>query len=160
VGQVYPNGTIKIIDRSKNIFKLSQGEYLAPEKLENAYIQSELVTQILIYGDSFKNCAVGIVVPDEVALENWAKGKGIEPDKVYEDQDEYAALVLASIHDVAKAQKFNSLEKPKKILLVKEPFSVENDMLTPTFKMKRNVAKKVYQSQIDEMYVKLAELGQ
>ena len=112
--------------------------------MENAYIQSELVTQILIYGDSFKNCAVGIVVPDEIALANWAKEKGIEADKVYEDQDEYAALVLASINEVAKAQKFNSLEKPKKILLVKEPFSVENDMLTPTFKMKRNVAKKVY----------------
>ena len=64
-------------------------------------------------------------------------------------------MVLDSINEVAKAQKFNSLEKPKKILLVKEPFSVENDMLTPTFKMKRNVAKKVYQSQIDEMYAKL-----
>ena len=72
VGQVYPNGTIKIIDRSKNIFKLSQGEYLAPEKLENAYIQSPLVTQIMVYGDSFKNCAVAIVVPDEASMATWA----------------------------------------------------------------------------------------
>ena len=51
------------------------------------------------------------------------------------------------------------MEKPKKIFLTKEPFTVENDMLTPTFKMKRNVAKKVYQAEIDEMYVKLAETG-
>ena len=65
VGVVYPNGSVKIIDRSKNIFKLSQGEYLAPEKLESAYIQSPLILQIMVYGDSLKNCAVAIVVPDD-----------------------------------------------------------------------------------------------
>ena len=43
VGQVFPNGSIKIIDRAKNIFKLSQGEYIAPEKLENAFIKSEWI---------------------------------------------------------------------------------------------------------------------
>ena len=43
VGVVYPNGTIKILDRSKNIFKLSQGEYVAPEKCENIFIQSNYI---------------------------------------------------------------------------------------------------------------------
>ena len=68
-------------------------------------------------------------------------------------------MVLDSINEVARAQKFNSLEKPKRIFLTAEPFTVENDMLTPTFKMKRNVAKKVYEAQIDEMYASLAEAG-
>ena len=135
---VYPNGTIRIIDRSKNIFKLSQGEYLAPEKLENAYIQSPLITQIMVYGNSYKNCAVAIIVPDEQALETWAKANGKSSADVYADQAEYCKVVMDSINEVAKAKKFNSLEKPKEIYLTSEPFSVENDILTPTFKMKRN----------------------
>merc|ERR1712083_623463 len=112
VGQVYPNGTIKIIDRSKNIFKLSQGEYLAPEKLENAYVQAPLVTQIMVYGDSLKNCAVAIVVPDEDALAGWAKANAKEVADVYADQEEYCKLVMDSLNEVAKAKKFSSLERP------------------------------------------------
>ena len=144
VGVVYPNGTIKIIDRSKNIFKLSQGEYLAPEKLENAYVQSPLITQIMVYGDSLKNCAVAIVAPDEAALAAWAKANGQEPADVYANQAEYCKVVMDSMAEVAKAKKFSGLEKPKEIYLTNEPFSVDNDILTPTFKMKRNIGKKVY----------------
>ena len=114
----------------------------------------------MVYGDSFKNCAVAIVVPDEVSLATWAKANGKEADEVYEDQAEYAKVVLDSINEVAKAKKFNSLEKPKEIYITKEPFSIENDMLTPTFKMKRNVGKKLYQKEIDEMYAKLEARGQ
>jgi long-chain acyl-CoA synthetase len=73
VGLVYPNGTVKIIDRVKNIFKLSQGEYIAPEKLENIYIQSSYVAQILIHGDSTKNACVGIVVLEKDHCLKWAK---------------------------------------------------------------------------------------
>ena len=85
VAMVYPNGTIKIIDRTKNIFKLSQGEYLAPEKLENAYIQSPLVAQIMVYGDSYKHCCVAIVAPDEQALADWCNKNGKTPADVYAD---------------------------------------------------------------------------
>ena len=52
VGMIFPNGSIKIIDRAKNIFKLSQGEYIAPDKLENIYITSPYLTLVFVYGDS------------------------------------------------------------------------------------------------------------
>ena len=65
VGQVYPNGSVKIIDRSKNIFKLSQGEYIAPEKIEGILGLSASIASIFIYGNSLRNNVVAIVVPDE-----------------------------------------------------------------------------------------------
>lgn len=114
----------------------------------------------MIYGDSLKNCAVAIIVPDENSLKAWAAANGKTEEEVYADQAEYQKVVLDSINEVAKAKKFSSLEKPKEIYLTADAFTVENDILTPTFKMKRNVGKKVYQAQIDAMYEALAARGQ
>lgn len=72
VGMIYPNGSIKIIDRAKNIFKLSQGEYIAPEKLENVYILLPLVGQVWIYGDSLKNSIVAVIAVEELEAKKWA----------------------------------------------------------------------------------------
>lgn len=52
VGTILPHGGVKIIDRKKNIFKLSQGEYVVPEKLENKFCQHPLIAQCFVYGDS------------------------------------------------------------------------------------------------------------
>lgn len=65
VAMVLPSGAIKIIDRAKNIFKLSQGEYIAPEKLENMYIQSPFIQQIFVHGDSFQSYIVAIAVAEQ-----------------------------------------------------------------------------------------------
>ena len=70
---VSPIGAITIVDRLKNIFKLSQGEYIAPEKLENVYIQSEYIQQIWIHGDSMKDWAVAFVVVDTDKAKEYAE---------------------------------------------------------------------------------------
>lgn len=64
VAKIDQNGKITIIDRVKNIFKLSQGEYIAPEKLENIYVQSSYVLQCWIYGDSLRDYVIGFFVID------------------------------------------------------------------------------------------------
>ena len=64
--------------------------------------------------------------------------------------------MLETVHEdcmkLAAGNKFNSLEKPKAIKLILDPWTQDNDMLTPTFKLKRNVAKKMYEETILELY--------
>lgn len=64
VVEIFSNGSARIIDRSKNIFKLSQGEYIAPEKVESIFALCPYVAQSMLYGDSLKNFCVCIVVPN------------------------------------------------------------------------------------------------
>ena len=67
---------MRIIDRSKNIFKLSQGEYIAPEKIENMFALSSYVAQSLVYGDSLRSCTVAVIVPQVAKVEEYAKEHG------------------------------------------------------------------------------------
>lgn len=78
VAKMLPNGAIKIVDRAKNIFKLSFGEYVAPEKLENVYIQSEWIEQIWIYGDATKDFVLGFISVNIPRIEKWCKETGKE----------------------------------------------------------------------------------
>lgn len=156
VVQVYPNGSIKIIDRSKNIFKLSQGEYIAPEKIEQIMALSPLVAQCFIYGDSLKNACVCVIVPEEDTVKRWARENDLEGS--FADLCKNADLkkaIQADMLRLAGEKKLSSLEKPREFILWSEVFSVDNDLLTSTFKLKRNVAAKVFKPQIDEMYVKV-----
>jgi len=156
VGMIYPNGSVKIIDRSKNIFKLSQGEYIAPEKLENIFGLSQAIAQSFVYGDSLKSCVIAIIVPEEGHAKAWATANG--KDDAFAEED-YKKLFSDEILRLAKENKLTGLEKPKEIFLSKEPFTIENDILTPTFKLKRNIARKVFAEKIDEMYAALDARG-
>ena len=104
VGLIKPNGALKIIDRAKNIFKLSQGEYIAPEKLENIYIQSPFVLQCFIHGDSLRDYVVGVFVLDPDQLQK----HGGDHTK-----DEFRQKVFNDLYNLAAQKKLTSLEKPK-----------------------------------------------
>jgi len=153
VGMVYPNGSIKIIDRSKNIFKLSQGEYIAPEKIEQIMGLSQWIAQVFLYGDSFQNACVALVVPEEETVMKWAKANGKDGDFASLcENDELKKIIKEDWMKIAVEKKLSSLEKPKEFMLWSELFSIENNLITSTFKLKRNVAKTVFKPQIDAMY--------
>jgi len=80
VGEIQASMAIKVIDRAKNIFKLSQGEYIAPEKLEGVYVQSTYVAQVWIHGNSTKDYILGFFVVDPDSVKKWAKNNNLELD--------------------------------------------------------------------------------
>lgn len=98
VGVINPNGSIKIIDRAKNIFKLSQGEYIAPEKLENIFVQSPWITQPWIYGDSLRDFICMIAVLDQAKVQKWAEAHNVEcNEELVKSNKELRDEVFASI---------------------------------------------------------------
>ncbi len=149
---------LKIIDRVKNIFKLSQGEYIAPEKLENILIKSKYVLQVFVHGESVESTLVAIVVPKKSACVEFLNGKGVDcteedVEKHFKNED----LIKDVLNDMSvngKKNDFKGFEIIKKCYLSNEPFSVDNGMLTPTMKLKRNEAKQKYTKEIQAMYAK------
>ncbi|AQK57336.1 AMP-binding protein [Zea mays] len=151
IGLWLPGGRLKIIDRKKNIFKLAQGEYIAPEKIENVVD--------LDAGDSFNSSLVAIVAVEPDVLKAWAASEGIQ----YEDLRQLCAdprataAVLADMDSIAKEAQLRGFEFAKAVTLVAEPFTLDNGLLTPTFKVKRPQAKAYFAKEISDMYARLLE---
>lgn len=115
---------------------------------------SSYIEQSFVYGDSLQHCLVAIVYPKPAAVE---KFKHDNPGVDYLQNDNFKKAILADMVKLADAHHCSSLEKPKAIHLVADGFSVENDLLTPTFKLKRNIAKNVFTEQINKMYKEIEE---
>uniref|UniRef100_A0A671VFA7 Arachidonate--CoA ligase n=1 Tax=Sparus aurata TaxID=8175 RepID=A0A671VFA7_SPAAU len=149
VGQWLPNGTLRIIDRKKHIFKLSQGEYIAPEKIENVYMRCVPVLQVFVHGDSLQSFLIGIVVPDPEVFVDWAKDRGIvgSHEELCQNPDVKKA-VLEDMRAVGKEAGLKSFEQVKDLHLHPETFSVANGLLTPTMKSRRADIRRVFQEQI------------
>ncbi|XP_042176490.1 long-chain-fatty-acid--CoA ligase 1-like [Oncorhynchus tshawytscha] len=153
VGQWLPNGTLRIIDRKKHIFKLSQGEYIAPEKIENVYMRCVPVLQVFVHGDSLQSHLIGIVVPDPEVFIDWVKKRGIVGS--YEElcqNPDVKKEVLEDMTAVGKEAGLKSFEQVKDLHLHPEMFSVSNGLLTPTLKTRRVDIHRVFQEQITNMY--------
>ncbi|XP_029572998.1 long-chain-fatty-acid--CoA ligase 1 [Salmo trutta] len=153
VGQWLPNGTLRIIDRKKHIFKLSQGEYIAPEKIENVYMRCVPVLQVFVHGDSLQSHLIGIVVPDPEVFIDWVKERGIVGS--YEElcqNPDVKKEVLEDMTAVGKEAGLKSFEQVKDLHLHPEMFSVSNGLLTPTLKTRRVDIYRVFQEQITNMY--------
>ncbi|KAL5282251.1 hypothetical protein ACFFRR_005444 [Megaselia abdita] len=157
VGRWLHNGTLKIIDRRKHIFKLSQGEYIVPEKIENIYITSKYVNQVFVYGESLKSCIVAIVVPDVDVLKQWANENNIPGTlSVLCNSLTVKELVFKDMQSWGRKGGLKSFEQVKDVYLHPDPFSIQNGLLTPTFKSKRPQLRNYFKPQLDDMYKHLS----
>lgn len=153
-------GRVKIIDRVKNIMKLSQGEYVALEKIENTYGACPVVAQIYIHGDSMQAYLLAVVVPDPIqlaAIVSDVTGNKVTPDntplllQACKDS-KINHKVLSILTQEAKKNGLKGFETIKRIHLSMDPFTVDNGTLTPTLKIRRKDAYSKYKAELDGLY--------
>ena len=147
---------VKIIDRVKSIFKLSQGEYIAPEKIENELQHSKYIKQIWVTGISTENYIVGVVVPEEEECIEFLNQNNINATKEnFEQYINNKVLIKEIIKDLDTTGRQNGLkgfELVKNIILFPEGFNIENNLCTPTLKLKRPVLQKKFEEEVKLMY--------
>ncbi|KAI8998308.1 hypothetical protein BC832DRAFT_242283 [Gaertneriomyces semiglobifer] len=156
IGIWTPEGNLKIIDRKKNLFKLSQGEYVSPEKIEGVYTTHELIESIYVTGESTESHVVAIIVPPKQELLDFVHSRiPTLADKGYEELCNDVSVrkeVLKELTGYARrGGELKGFEIIKDLVLESKPFA-DAGLLTPTFKVKRHDAKVFYQDKITDMY--------
>ncbi|KAI1418211.1 acetyl-CoA synthetase-like protein [Hypoxylon sp. FL1857] len=161
IAEIDELGRIKIIDRKKNVLKLSQGEYISPERIENVFMgNSNLIAAAFVHGEPSQSTLVGIFGVDPVNFGPFAS-KILKKNVPSDDIDAIRAAakdprvvkaVLKQLDDIAKKHKFNGYERVRNCLLDYEPFTVENELLTPTLKLKRPQTVRKFKADIERMY--------
>ena len=145
------DGRLYLTDRIKDLFKTSNGKYIAPQAIETKLVVDKYIDQISIIADQRKYVSA-LIVPEYSQVKAYAESKGIK----YSDMKEL--LETPEIQDLFRTridtlqQEFAHYEQIKKFTLLPEPFSMEKGELTNTLKIKRPVLMKNYAAQIEKMY--------
>ena len=151
-GELDKDGFLKITGRKKEIFKTSGGKYIAPALLENQMKQSRFIEQILVIGEGQKMPAA-IVQPNFDFVTEWARRHDVDCGSTIEEMAESQAVHDRIMEEIEEGNTyFGKWETIKKIEIAPEIWSVDNDLLTPTFKPKREVILKRYKHLYDRIY--------
>ncbi|KAK6905634.1 hypothetical protein I203_106464 [Kwoniella mangroviensis CBS 8507] len=153
IGQWNIDGTLSIIDRVKNLVKLSNGEYLALEKVESIYKHCNSVMMLCIVAPPYADRPVALVYPHEGNLRNRLKANGIVDDggpKEWASNLTIVSYLLGELRDEAKRGGLKGAELIRDVIMTEEEWSPENGMLTPAMKLARNNISKKYEKEIEK----------
>ena len=145
------DGELFLTDRIKDLFKTSNGKYIAPQMIESKLVVDRYIDQIVIIADQHKFVSA-LVIPDYAVLEAWARKHNIQfssRTELCHDAD-VRDFVMERIETLQ--QEFAHYEQVKRITLLPEPFSMERGELTNTLKVKRPVVYENYKKEIEKMY--------
>jgi len=151
VGYEDKDGHFYVTDRIKDLFKLSNGKYVAPLQVESLLKQSPLVSQPVVVGSGRKQVGA-LIVPDWEALKEVLKDEGISAEGTREELCENPHVIKRVQRDaVDLTRELNDYERVKRVYLLPREFSIDKGEMTPTLKIKRGVIDEKYEEAIDEI---------
>jgi long-chain acyl-CoA synthetase len=151
VGYEDQDGHFYVTDRLKDLFKLSNGKYVAPLQVESLLKQSPLVSQAVVVGSGRKQVGA-LIVPDWETLKQTLKEEGISAEGSREELCENPHVVKRVQRDALEfTREMNDYERVKRVYLLPREFSIDKGEMTPTLKIKRSVIDEKYEEAIDEI---------
>ena len=150
-GYLTKSGALVLTERVKDLFKTSNGKYIAPQMLESRLAENKYIDDVAVIGDQRK-FVTALVVPNFEQLCAWADTKGIDHSdkKKFARNPEVVAFMMEQIDGVQKD--VAQYEKIKRITILPHHFSMDNGELTNTLKVRRKVVAKNYAKEIEAMY--------
>ena len=138
----------------KQIFKLSNGEYVAPENIERIYTSSRYIAQCFVHGSSLKSCVIAVVVPRQAAIQDWADRRRIPSHSFTAlcSNREVKKFIWDEISMLGKEAELSYYEEVKEIYLHPNLFSVQNGLLSSGGKLKRQKLVKYFKPQLEDLY--------
>ena len=152
IGEFDEDSYIRITDRKKDIIVLSGGDNVSPQRVEGILCLEPEIEQAMVVGDKRQHLSA-ILVPSAEFLENWAVASGTT--NLLSELKNDSKLHKALLPTVSRANKSLSvIEQVRRFSIADQPFSVENEMLTPTMKNRRHKIVDYYQEAITSLYEK------
>ena len=151
IGEIDEDGYICITDRKKDIIVNSGGDNISPQRVEGMLTIEPEIAQAMVYGDKQPHL-VALIVPDEDFTIDWIKANGSEKSELVDlIEDEYFVASIRKALDRVNLH-LNTIERVRRFKLISEPFSIDNEMLTPSMKIRRHVIKKCYGEDLEALY--------
>lgn len=150
-GYMTQDGALVLTERVKDLFKTSNGKYIAPQMLESRLAENKYIDEVAVIGDQRK-FVTALIVPNLSQLRHWAESMGIPTSdtEALVSNPKVNAFVMSQIDQVQEG--LASYEKIKRITLLPHHFSIMNGEVTNTMKVRRPIVARRYADQIEKMY--------
>jgi long-chain acyl-CoA synthetase len=150
IGRLDDDGYLEITDRKKDIIVNSGGDNVAPQRVEGLLTLEPGIMQAMVYGDRRPHL-VAVLVPEAEWLAEWAASNGRTADLAQLATDRQLIAALAAIVDRVNAN-LSPIEKVRRFIVAREPFTVANQQMTPTLKVRRHAVRAAYGADLDALY--------
>ena len=148
IGEIDERGRIRITDRKKDLIVNDKGDNVSPQKIEGMLTLQSEIGQAMVHGDR-RPYLVGLIVPDAEWTREWASARAIAPDAAAANPA-YQAALRAAVDRVN--DDLSVIERVRRFILADEPFTIENEEMTPSMKIRRHVIRKRYADRLDALY--------